>query len=380
MLAEQGAAGGGDKTLVLDAAAKSDATLVLPTPGPPAAAPPAPPPAPPAAQPPPAAPARVQPAAPPPKPAARPVPVRPAAPPPRGGQATQTRNLIVAAAAALGVILVVGAVILLRGGGGRDQGGQAGPGGGEPPPAASTMEAPPATTGGETQEPPPAVTTAALGVTTDPPQAKVIVDGVTQSQRSNATFGDLPPGPHTIRVEKDGFAPQEQQVTLAAGQEEKLSFVLQPAAGANGQLEIRVTPFATFFVDGQQVDANKVSTRVSLKPGRYTVRAVHPAFAPKEWKDVLVEPNRVKTLSYDFVQGTQSKTGSLGVGCEGGWAYIYLDGRNTGKTAPGVVEGLASGTYAVSLVREGFVVEGEARTVTVKPGQRTEVSFRIHPK
>ncbi len=208
----------------------------------------------------------------------------------------------------------------------------------------------------------------------------MIVDGITQARRSNARLEELAPGAHTVRVEKDGYLPQEREVELAAGKETPLSFVLQPAPGVNGTLEIKVTPYATFFVDEKQVDANKVSTRVNLKPGRYTVRAVHPAFAPKEWKDVVVEPNKTRALAYDFEEATRGRTGSLAVGCEGGWAYIYLDGRNTGKTAPAILTDLTPGSYAVSLVREGFVMEGQAKSVVIKPGQKSEVSFKMRPR
>ena len=366
-----------DKTMVLDPGAGPDATLVMPPGGAPAGtakagAKPAP------------APAKAS------RPAERAaaLPSRRATPAP--ASSAGTRNLLIAAAAVL--LLVVGTVVTLavRGGGNhrRGEASASGESGSTslPPPAATTEapkpppSAPPVTPPTVAQTPPEKPAVATLTLTTDPAPAKVIIDGVTQAKRSNAKLDQLSPGPHTVRIEKDGFLAKETQVTLVAGKETPLKLVLDPIEGVNGTLEIKVTPYATFFVNDKQVDANKVSTRQTLKPGRYTIRAEHPAFAPKEWKDILIEPNKTKSLAFDFEESTKNRTGSLGVGCEGGWAYIYLDGRNTGKTAPGILNELTPGSYAVSVVREGFVVEGSAKSVVIRPGQKSEVSFKVHPR
>ncbi len=309
----------------------------------------------------------------------RPMPKPPAS-------AATTRNLLMGAASVLALLVVVFVVLWARSG----SDGSA-PKKSEPQAAETQVgevpkhETPPVTPKENLPAPPaspghPASTTASLILSSDPALAKVILDGVTQSKRSNATFKELAPGPHTVRVEKNGYTAQEKQVTLEAGSESRLSFVLPPAPGANGTLEIRVTPYATFFVDGRQVDANKVSTRINLKPGRYNVRAVHPAFSPKTWTGVTIEPNAVKRLSFDFVPSAEARNGSLRITSGGAWAYVYLDGQNTGKTTPCILTDLATGSHAVSLFREGFVMQGGAKSVTVKSGEVVEVSFVLRPR
>jgi tRNA A-37 threonylcarbamoyl transferase component Bud32 len=369
LLAEQKAQGGDDRTLLLDAQTAGDATLVLGAGAPAAKAP--------AAKP---------------KAAAKPEAARKSAgraEPATASVASTTRNLVLAVAALL-VVAAVAAVALWPRGSTSEQNGEPAPSGTEPPASATTQveppsreptpsepsppEPPPATTAAE---PAPVATTAALVVNTDPPQAKIIVDGVSQARRSNATLPEVAPGEHVVRVEKEGYQSQERRVTLAAGGEERMSFTLQPAVGLDGTLEIRVTPFATFFVNDKQVDANKVSTKTTLKPGRYTVRAVHPAFAPKEWSNVVIEPGKTRQLTHDFTAATTPQTGSIRVTSGGIWAYVYVNGQNTGKTTPCVISDLAAGNYAVSLFREGFAMEGNARTVTVKGGLTADVSIPI---
>jgi flagellar biosynthesis/type III secretory pathway protein FliH len=70
----------------------------------------------------------------------------------------------------------------------------------------------------------------ALLLDVDPPDADVLVDG----QRVTAPAGleplrlELPPGQHELKVTREGFAPHSQQVTLTAGQPERVTVALTP--------------------------------------------------------------------------------------------------------------------------------------------------------
>jgi hypothetical protein len=212
--------------------------------------------------------------------------------------------------------------------------------------------------------------------------------------QSNATYRNLPAGKHKVALEKEGFQTAERSVTLEPGKEATLTVTFKPAlpgapaatgatpptaAGSaeTGTLEIHVTPFATYFVNDEQQGANLVSKTLKLRPGVYTVRAVHPAFDPKEWRNVKVEAGATVRLSHDFLA---SGSGTLRITSGGIWADVYLDGIRTGKTTPCVLEGVLPGSHSVSLVREGFVLEGGARTIAVRSGQTVQADFKLKPK
>jgi hypothetical protein len=214
-------------------------------------------------------------------------------------------------------------------------------------------------------------------VETDPAPAKVLVDGIVQSKRSNATFTAVAAGERSVRVEKDGYVAQEKRVTLEPGGQAKLSFILQPSATASGTLEMRVKPYASYYVDDKLEASNVTFVKVAVKPGAHTVRAVHPAFEPKEWLDVRVEPNRTRTLTHDFLAST---AGSIRVTSGGVWAEVYLNGVKTGKTTPCILEGVPTGSHTVTLVREGFTVEGGPQSVTMRPGAALQVDFKLRQK
>jgi hypothetical protein len=286
-------------------------------------------------------------------------------------------------------------IVLLRGGGGGGKesassnppssgtqapsGGTTSPPATNPPPATTTTPVtPPVTTTPTTSTTTPGETAGGIGsleVITSPPQARISINGKTASKRSNSTLTDVTAGSVTVKVEKDGYLPQTQTVDVPAGGVGHVNFTLEPNPNAPVTLEIKVTPFATYYVNDQQVASNVASTKQQLKPGTYNVRAVHPAFDPKEWKNVRLEPGKPLTLSFDFIASSMS---TLRVTSDP-WAEVVVDGQKTGKFTPCELK-LSAGTKTVVVVRDGFVVDGGPQSVSLKPGTPVSVSFKLKRK
>ena len=148
-----------------------------------------------------------------------------------------------------------------------------------------------------------------------------------------------------------------------------------PEAG-DATVIVTATPFANFIVDGQPKTQNAKSWRGKLAAGKHTIRVEHPTLGHMEWP-VELEAGEAKELSYDFVA---TSSGSINVTAEGGWAEIYLDGDKIGHPTPWVITGVLPGKHEISLVREGFSVDGGAKTVTVKAGQEAKVTFKLKAK
>ena len=145
---------------------------------------------------------------------------------------------------------------------------------------------------------------------------------------------------------------------------------------ADASVVVTVVPFASFFLDGEPKAQNAKSWRGTLKPGKHTLRVEHPTLGHMEWTNDFVAGD-AKTFSHDFIAAS---SGSISVTAEGGWAEIYLDGDRVGHPTPWVITGLLPGKHEISLVREGFTVDGGAKTVTVKAGQEASVSFKVKQK
>uniref|UniRef100_A0A832I4N6 PEGA domain-containing protein n=1 Tax=Eiseniibacteriota bacterium TaxID=2212470 RepID=A0A832I4N6_UNCEI len=311
--------------------------------------------------------------------APRSAPAAAPAEPDRG--ARRTRTLLIGSGAALAVIVAVAGYLVFGRGGGEEpaDGGGGGPAASAPaapaaPPPTAAEPVPPvappqtssATTGG---------TLAGLEIRTEPTGARVLLNGKLETRRTNYLREDLAPGEYVVRVERPGYVAQEQRLTLRAGERQQVVMALAMDPNATGTVTLRVQPFATFYVDEQPMgQPNVVTQQFKLKPGQYTIRAVHPSFDPKVWSNVRVEPGGAVNLSYDFTRGS---VGTLNVSSGGVWAYVVLNGQNTGKTTPASFPDLKPGTYKVTLVREGFVVEGGEKTVRVTEGGSASVDFRL---
>jgi len=150
-----------------------------------------------------------------------------------------------------------------------------------------------------------------------------------------------------------------------------------PASGGTATLTVTVSPFAeAFIVDGETKDRNKQTLRVQLKAGKHTVRVTHPSLGSKDLT-VDLQGGESKQISHDFLAAS---AGSLSVSSAGGWAEIYIDGDPTGKTTPALIEGVLPGKRSISLVRDGYTIEGGPQTVDVKAGHKASVQFKLKPK
>ena len=309
-------------------------------------------------------------------------PARAAKPAPAAGP--NLKLILIGVAVVLVVAIGLVSWRLIAGGGDGSAGGEAEP----PTSSGETGRGPdpstPVSTSGSTETPPapvPPVTPAGVGtleIASAPPGARLLINGLSEAKKAPVTKADLPAGEYTVRAEKTGWEPKEERVTLAAGETRKLTVSLQPPPGATGTLVMSIRPYGSVYVNGKaQGQPNVVTTQASLKPGAYTVRAEHPSLGTKEWRNVWVEPNGTTNLAHDFMKVDE---GTLKVSSPGGWAYVWLDNKNTGKTTPAEIGGLKPGSYSVTLVREGFTVQGGAKRVTIKDGVITNVEFKLVPQ
>jgi len=232
----------------------------------------------------------------------------------------------------------------------------------------------------EQSTPPATGATGGLEIATTPAAARITIDGRSQAKKSPVTLKDLPAGDVEVRIEKDGYLPQAKVVKIPAGGTAQASFALQVDPAAPATLEIKVVPFATYFIDDQQVAANVASTRQTVRPGTHTIRVVHPAFDPHEWKGVKVAPGKTVSLAFDFIAASQKPTGNgtVRVACDP-WGEVVIDGNRTGKFTPCEIT-LPAGNHVVSVVKDGFALDGSPQTVALKNGPPVSVSFKLKKK
>lgn len=190
--------------------------------------------------------------------------------------------------------------------------------------------------------------------------------------KASPSFKPDPAG--ITKAETDAF--EAARVALAAPQTPVVE-PPPPPSGGTATLTVTVSPFAeAFIVDGETKDRNKQTLRIQLKAGKHTIRVTHPSLGSKEMT-VDLDAGASKSISHDFLAAS---AGTLSVSSSGGWAEIYIDGDPTGKTTPALIEGVLPGKRSVSLVRDGYTVEGGPQTVDVRAGQKASVQFKLKAK
>lgn len=126
-------------------------------------------------------------------------------------------------------------------------------------------------------------------------------------------------------------------------------------------------PEAKVYVDGEYYGTTPVT--FNLTPGQYTIELIKKGYEnytsqidlnPGEHKSITV----VLTPSFGYLSINSSPLG----------AKIYLNGSYIGKT-PLTNYRLHTGRYTVKIVKEGY--KEFTTTVTIKPGERTNLTTRL---
>lgn len=209
-----------------------------------------------------------------------------------------------------------------------------------------------------------------LRVSTNPPGATVYVDGKKWREATPALIGPVDKGGHRLKFTKSGYETQEQRVSADKKGTTSVSYNLESVPIAI--VAVSVKPYATYYVDGEKVGKDNVPyAKIEVPAGRHTIRAVHPVLGEKVWEDVEFRPGDNERLSHQF-----SLSGELTVRSQP-WGYVYIDGRNTGKTTPASFPDLRVGVHKIVVKRDGFTCKEGEQEIRIEGGKETAITFTL---
>lgn len=207
---------------------------------------------------------------------------------------------------------------------------------------------------------------ARVSVTSDPPGALIYVD-----QRDHGSYGTtprvltVPPGSHTITIERAGYRAVTVSVTASIGEEVAASGTLEQIVGTlhvasteGGTVVVREAGGRTFAEGPAPLDA-------TLAPGVYEVEVQREGF--HAFTSVARVTPEARTEVEVALEALPPPTGDLTITSSAAGAVIRVDGEPAGF-APTLLTGLSLGTHRVRLEHPGLsAYEGD---VQIEDGSR----------
>jgi hypothetical protein len=169
----------------------------------------------------------------------------------------------------------------------------------------------------------PAAALGGLTVATDPPGARVAIDG-RPAGTSPVSVEGLAAGTHTVAV-TGATGSAERIVTIPAGQTSSVVFALPQAAGpVAGWLAVSV-PFDVQVMERDEIIGASGGARIMLASGRHDIVLVNRALEYQESRRIDVRPGQTTTLT------VEAPTVTMNVNARP-WAEVSIDGRELGQT------------------------------------------------
>ncbi len=186
----------------------------------------------------------------------------------------------------------------------------------------------------------------------------------------------LEEGKHNIRLEKSGYSPIEESITVTRGKNYKENYSLKQLPGA---LNITTTPAdATIYINNRSCGNSPVKVD-GLPAGKYTIRVTKDNFDIQK-AVLIVDAGRTTSKSFTLSRNT----GGMDLIVNPPGTTIYINGKEYGMTEvddDGInskmirIRNLKAGTYKVKIAHKRGNPTSRTYTIEVKKGK----IFR-HPK
>ena len=169
----------------------------------------------------------------------------------------------------------------------------------------------------------PAVVVGRVSVVTDPPGARVSVDGKARGT-SPITVTDLTPADHKVTVTSDTGS-VERTVTVTAGGVASVMFSLPKVAGPVGGWLAIAAPFDVEVVEHDDVIGTGGTSKIMLAAGRHDLTLMNRMLGYQEARRIDVAAGKTMSIKVDPPKVSISVNARP-------WADVSLDGASLGQT------------------------------------------------
>jgi serine/threonine-protein kinase len=168
----------------------------------------------------------------------------------------------------------------------------------------------------------PAARTSTVAVTSDPPGARVLVDG-TPRGTSPVTIPDLSVGRHRVTVIGENGS-VERQVTTEAGATSSVVFSMPRAPAVSAGWLSVTSPFEVQVIERGEVIGTSASPRFMVPAGARDVDFVNDILGFKDRRRIEITQGATATVTIDARAAVNLNARP--------WADVLVDGRPVGQT------------------------------------------------
>ena len=206
----------------------------------------------------------------------------------------------------------------------------------------------------------PAVVVGRVSVVTDPPGARVSVDGKARGT-SPITVTDLTPADHKVTVTSDAGS-AERTITVTAGGTASVMFSLPRVSGPVGGWLAISAPFDVEVVEHDDVIGSGGTSKIMLAAGRHDITLLNRTLGYQEVRKVDVTGGKTMSIKVDPPKVNISVNARP-------WADVSLDGASLGQTPISNLQ-VAVGTHEMVFRHPQLGERRQSVTVTAKGPNR----------
>ena len=207
--------------------------------------------------------------------------------------------------------------------------------------------------------------TGQLSVQSQPPGARVLIDGVERGV-APLTVGDLSPGDHEVVFQSDA-GNIRHVVTVQAGATASLVAPLAAPGPVSGWLAVKA-PFTIEIREQGRMLGTSDTERIMIAAGRHELELVNDTLAYRATRVVQVPAGKVVPLVVDLPKGVVHLNALP-------WAEVWIDGARVGETPIGNLA-VPIGPHEVVFRHPQFGEKRHAISVTLDAPVRVSVDMR----
>jgi hypothetical protein len=222
--------------------------------------------------------------------------------------------------------------------------------------------------------PPVTPTKGSLNITSHPVMgAEIFVDNADMNRTTSgsALITDIPPGAHTYKLVLTGYKDSSGTFNISAGQTTVIDAALALLPNI-GNVEISSIPSeAMVYIDNAYTNKNTPASVSNLGAGSHTYKLVLDGYKDATGTFSIIAGN-VTPVDVTMV-AIIATTGTLQITSAPSNAKVLIDGKDSNKITPAIIDGLSEGTHTYGLTLVGYkdagaivsIVAGQTKTVNV---------------